>query len=399
MPRPRKANPVESTETIAALLEGFNYGVEPEDFVIYELIRLIDEDRASLDDADFRRLIDEGVRAHIEDNPSIRTQIVRTLRLAVNALSPETKTIAMRVIHALENMDADLTSVGVIVRTYTSYLFNRLLTIQTNTADAEESARAAIERWRSGEILREQMLSALRTMDRAAIAPAAELLFDSPEDRSAAATAIEILSSIRSPVSARILAHAISEPLLEEDLEMKAVAALEAFWPLPRHYMLYNLRGHMHEDIPYRWFELLVRTDEPSTVDLAIEEVRVHGDNPMFQEDLSALLDVLQQSRDPETEDKILGALNAPDVPEAARALLQTFLKNYQVQEPRTPDAWTARTAEREAHRKYLHAALLFDTGKTEQAQQALSEILRMDPDHPFACMLAEIATGRWQSP
>jgi hypothetical protein len=47
----------------------------PEDFVLYELHRLIEEDRASFDDVEFRRLIDEGIRAHIEGNLQTRARL------------------------------------------------------------------------------------------------------------------------------------------------------------------------------------------------------------------------------------------------------------------------------------------------------------------------------------
>ena len=65
MPRPKKPSALmESAEKTAAVLAGVDYGVHPQDFVLYELHRLIEEDRASLDDSEFRTLIDEGIRAH-----------------------------------------------------------------------------------------------------------------------------------------------------------------------------------------------------------------------------------------------------------------------------------------------------------------------------------------------
>ena len=57
---------IEGAEKVAALIAGFDYHVEAEDFVLYELNRLIEEERASFDDSEFRSLIDAGVRAHIE---------------------------------------------------------------------------------------------------------------------------------------------------------------------------------------------------------------------------------------------------------------------------------------------------------------------------------------------
>jgi hypothetical protein len=386
MPRSRKASPGESAEAVAAALAGFDYEVDTDDFVLYELVRFIDEDRASFDDADFRRLIDEGIRAHIEENLQIRARIAGILRKAAEDMAPETSAIARRVVHALEDMESDLANAGVLVRTYTSYLFDRLQTFEKNTAD-EELARQWIEQWRKGEIPRDKLLAALEG-NRAAAAPAADLLFESPEDRAAADVAIEVLSGVRSPVTARVLAHVVSEPLLDEDLEAKAFAALQSFWPLPRRYMLYNLRGHTHEDIPSRWFELFVRVNEVLTVELALEELRVHGGNPNYLEDLSALLSVLQGCRDPETEDKVLGAINARGFPAAAQPLLKTFLRDYRKPEAACPDPWAAEHLALDLNRRYLAAAKLFDAGKTARARDMLQEILATSPDYPFALML-----------
>jgi hypothetical protein len=104
-----------------------------------------------------------------------------------------------------------------------------------------------------------------------------------------------------------VLAHAVSEPLLDEDLETRAFTALKSSWPLPRHYMLYNLQGHPHEGIPFRWFQLFVEVDELTTVELILEELRAHGESPDYREDLTALLDVLHGCRDPELEVRRMG--------------------------------------------------------------------------------------------
>src|SRR5205807_4716920 len=96
---------------------------------------------------------------------------------------------------------------------------------------------------------------------------AADLLLESPEDRPSVETALQILGSLQSAISARVLAHVISEPMLEEDLEMKAFLQIKAMWPMPRPYILYSLKPHTHEDIPFRWFQLLIDCNEPSAVD------------------------------------------------------------------------------------------------------------------------------------
>src|SRR5262245_63919581 len=121
MPRPGKRNPlVEGAEKVAVVLAGFDYNVHAEDFVLYELHRLIEEDRASFDDAEFRNLIDEGIRAHIQDDLDTRAHLAGTLRSA--GLKGEANTVATRVIHALEDLETDLCNVAVVVRNYIGYL-------------------------------------------------------------------------------------------------------------------------------------------------------------------------------------------------------------------------------------------------------------------------------------
>lgn len=356
MPRPQNPNPVvKATEKAAESLAGFDYNVHPEDFALYELHRLIEEDRASFDDAEFRNLIDEGIRAHVEDNLDVRARLAGILRQA--PLTGQARTVAMRVVHALEDVQADLCNVAVLVRNYSAYLVSRLETLDAATQNER-------------------------------IITAADLLFESTGDRSAAGTALSVLCHTPSPVSARVLAHAVSEPLLDEDFETQALNALKVFWPLPRHYMLYNLREHPHEDIPVRWFQLFVDVDEPTVVELVLEELRAHGDNPRHQEDLGALLDILKECRDPEIEDKVLGAVNSPSTSLGAKDLLRRFLEDYRPTPSSAPTPWTRRVHALELNRRYLAAAELFDTGQKVEAFRALDEILATEPAYPFAVSL-----------
>src|SRR5262249_52764837 len=157
---------------------------------------------------------------------------------------------------------------------------------------------------------------------------AADALFDSPEDRASAEAALDELGTNPSAVSARVLAHAVSEPMLEEGLELKAYGYLRAMWPLPRHFILYSLKPHTHEDLPFRWFQLLVDCDEPSAVDRILEEMLMHGDDPRYREDLLALMELLHRARDPETETKVLQVLNNGDGSEWVSGMLEKFLRD-----------------------------------------------------------------------
>lgn len=302
-------------------LEAFDYRVHSDDFVLYELGRMIEEDRADLQDDDFRRLIDEGIHEHVELQPEIRGRIAAALKA-----SGEKPT--SRIMRIVAEPSAPLGGLGPIVHSYTAYLFRRLEETPACTTPAEAEARDMIERWQSGGILREQLTKRLVEIGPAAVAPAADLLFDAPEDRTAALTALDILGSIPSPISARVLAHAISEPMMEEDLELKAYGTVKSMWPLPRLFVMYSLRPHTHEDLPFRWFQLMIEMEEPAAVERIIEELVAHAENPNFQEDLGALVALLGQSKDPAKEDKVLHVLNSEEAPRSVVKILEEFLKN-----------------------------------------------------------------------
>ena len=200
-------------------LDNFDYRVQCDDFFVYELGRLIEEDRASFDDEEFRRLVDAGIHEHVERRLDIRAEIAARLR--------KLRSMPVRVLQFVEDIEAPLRDVPTIIQSYTAYL------IRTLEQCADEKPDEKIE-------------------------AAADLLLESPEDGSAAERAIETLGSIQSAISARVLAHVISEPILEEDLEVKAYTYVRAMWPLPRPYIFYSLKPHAHEDIPFRWFQLLI---------------------------------------------------------------------------------------------------------------------------------------------
>ena len=178
---------------------------------------------------------------------------------------------------------------------------------------------------------------------------------------------------------------------MEEDLEARAFEALKATWPSPRHYLFYNLREHPHEDIPIRWFQLFVDVDEPTTVELILEELRAHGEDPRYQEDLAALMEVLLKSRDPELEDKILGAINGSSASPAEVALLNNFLEAHRPADAATPSAWIERAKLLELNRQYIDAATLFERGDRTQATMALDAILASHPGYPLAVNLKDV--------
>src|SRR5262249_13591950 len=152
-------------------------------------------DRASFEDDEFRAVIDAGIHEHVERRLDTRANMA--FRLRTTGQQPD------RTLHAIEDIEVPLRNIPHIIQSYTAYLRQRLEQCSDTVPDER-------------------------------ITTAANTLLDSPYDREAAEASIHLLGSIRSAITARILAHAVSEPMLDEDLEMKAYGYLRAMWPLPR---------------------------------------------------------------------------------------------------------------------------------------------------------------------
>src|SRR5713226_8886378 len=142
-------------------IDTFDYRVGCDDFFLYELGRLIDEERASLEDDEFRRLIDAGIHEHIERRLEIRAEIAARLR--------KLDTTPKGIVHVIEDIEAPLRGVPLIVQSYAAYLLRKL------EACADEKPDDKVE-------------------------AAADLLLESPEDRAAAEAALATLGSRRSAV-------------------------------------------------------------------------------------------------------------------------------------------------------------------------------------------------------
>ena len=141
----------ESVDILSKAIAGFDFLVDADDFILYELNRMIEEERASFEDEEFRILIDEGIREHVEENLQVRARLTGELRIAARAVDPATRSVAERVIRALENTLYDLRNAGIVVRTYTAYLFERLQSLG-DIGPGEAEARAMIESWKAGGI-------------------------------------------------------------------------------------------------------------------------------------------------------------------------------------------------------------------------------------------------------
>src|SRR5215467_12719135 len=135
---------LESADALARLFDQFDFQVEPDDFVLYELGRLIEEDRASFEDEEFRRIIDLGIHAHIESRIDVRAQLAAILRRSRDRN-------AVKTINALENIDSTLRNLSLIVRTYTGYIFHRLQAVADQSTTLESEAQALIHAWQKSE--------------------------------------------------------------------------------------------------------------------------------------------------------------------------------------------------------------------------------------------------------
>jgi hypothetical protein len=385
----------DTADTLARLFEDFDFSVESDDFLFYEIAGLIDEDRASFEDEAFRRIIDQGIHDHIEERIELRAAMARRLRAALPTVDGSARTIARRTIEALENSARSLRNASIVVRTYTGYMLRRLDEAADGNGNSEAEARALVERWRNGEILRQQATTRLAEIGRAAVAPLADLLFDVADDDMAAEFALDTLATIRTASSARVLAHAVLEPSLSEQLELKAYQYARSLWPLPRHYMLYTLSSHTHEDLSFRWFQLLVESDELTAVDMILEEVLVHGGDAAYEEDLKSIIELLRLSHDPEVEEKLVAVLNDPQTAAPAARLLQEFAATFHPSAQPADNPWSRAERMAELNRHYLAAARLVDSGRTEEGFRKLDAVLQEQPDYPFAVTLRASASLR----
>ena len=126
-----------------------------------------------------------------------------------------------------------------------------------------------------------------------------------------------------------------------------------------------------------------------------LEEVVVHSKDPTYREDLLALSALLERSNDPGAEDKVLDLLNSPNLPKEAAGILEVFLRNTESarrKERPADNPWDSLDRIYAANQRYLAAARMFDAGKKTEAKKLLEELLKDEPQYPFALMLKAMA-------
>jgi hypothetical protein len=287
---------------LEGILSGIDVPLAEDDFLIRELERILSEGEPRAND-DFRFLIEQGLRLEWDGNQSLRARVAASLRLAVrNGLRGPERRAATHLAGAIEDLDFPLSRISTFGTEYSKRLFDRL---ELSPGPGETAASLV------------------------------DVICEEENDAETSALAVASLGQLALGVDAqdpdrgvaiRALAYLISEPILEEALEEQAMSLLGSSWPAPRNYMLYGLRRHTHEDLPYRWIELLIELEEPRAVDRILEEVLIHARDSAFRQDLLGLLDLTARSRDPGRRGKCLRLLEGPGAPREARELLESWL-------------------------------------------------------------------------
>src|SRR5262249_37677019 len=98
-------------------LKPFDYRIECDDFLLYELGRLIEEDRATFEDEEFRRVIEAGIHEHVARRLDVRAEMARRLRSSGGPAG---------MLRAIEDIESTLMDIPEILQSYTAYLFEKL---------------------------------------------------------------------------------------------------------------------------------------------------------------------------------------------------------------------------------------------------------------------------------
>lgn len=316
----------DSTELFQDLIDDVEFGIEPDNFLLQELGHLIQDGEPSFENDAFHFVIRQGIRLYVNPSVDLRARLAESLRRAYPDIKGPARRVANTVIGAIEDSDFSLDVVGAVVRGYTNRLLGALES-QTDNDTTDPEGRLWIEQWTEGKLDRLTLLERFRDLGSAGVPAVADLLFDSLEDPLRVQTALELLAAIRTPVAARLLAYIVSEPILEEHQEEHARKTLRELWEPALPYVLYNLRRHVHEDIPFRWLELLIETDNTRGVDRILEELVAHARSTSYREDLLAALPLLDRSNDPGVVGKLLRLITEESLPEEALELIEHWME------------------------------------------------------------------------
>src|SRR5688572_19511364 len=129
-------------DTLHQMLEDFDFGMQCDDFLLYEAARLIEEDRASFDDDEFRQIIDQGIREYAEENLATRAAMAGRIRAGAS----KTDRAATRLLRALEDTEFDLRNASEVIMAFTAYLFKRLEECTEGTAASDDAVSPLAER-------------------------------------------------------------------------------------------------------------------------------------------------------------------------------------------------------------------------------------------------------------
>jgi hypothetical protein len=318
---------VDSTDLLAGYLDEVRYPIDAEDFLLFELGRLIDEGTPSFMNDEFRFLVEQSIRITLNPDIDLRARLVERLRREYPHMPSRARKIAPQIIGAIEDSDFSLDRIGAVVRSYTNQMLEVLENTEPDNSGADR-ARTAIESWREGTLDRFGLFAAIEEGGAEAVPAVADLLLEALGEPETVQTSLELLCLTPCPLAARVIAYVVSEPILEEAQEERAREILGELWPLPRTYILYRLKQHLHEDVPFRWLQILIELGEERAVDRILEELVTHARDENYVEDLRAILDLLDRSRDPGVVGKLLQLLTEETAPEAPLDLLEEWLEH-----------------------------------------------------------------------
>lgn len=329
---PARSRTEPSDDPIRKLLRTFDYDISPEDFFLSQVAFLVNEDRISLEDPEFREIIAAGFHFHLEDRPAVRSRLAQELR-SLQTQNPGLQKTIGRLDHALLSGEP-LGDDARLVESYAQALLRALERLPGEDESLETEAASAIGRWKRGEILTPELESTLATLGRSAYGPMVEELAEAEENSAVSDVMVRVLAQIGSPAAYRILAHLIEQPSLNEALENTVAGILKDHWPDVRAYVLFRLRKHDHEDLPLRWFELLHECGEREGEDLALDEIVTHAAESQHREDLNHLASLLLAKGSPSVPEKILSLMNESHVSGQARKVLDNLIQNWGTSRP-----------------------------------------------------------------
>ena len=122
---------VDSADLLSDVIADIEFPITADDFTVYELARLTaDYERPLFKDEEFRLLLEQGIRLHVDSSVEVRARLVERLRLAASEMDAAARKITPDVISGLEDIEFPLYRIGAVVSSYTNQLFHLDIVLQ-----------------------------------------------------------------------------------------------------------------------------------------------------------------------------------------------------------------------------------------------------------------------------